>query len=37
MGDESRLDAHRPLLVAALEAAHRLANGMQMKKTASSH
>jgi hypothetical protein len=27
MGDESRLDAPRPLLVAALEAAHRLANG----------
>jgi hypothetical protein len=33
MGDESRLDAPRPLLMAALEAAHRLANGMKVKKS----
>jgi hypothetical protein len=33
LGDESRLDAPRPLLVAALEAAHRLANGMKVKKS----
>jgi hypothetical protein len=32
-GDESYLDAPRPLLVAALEAAHRLANGMKVKKS----
>jgi hypothetical protein len=32
-GDESYLDAPRPLLVAALEAAHRLANGMKIKKS----
>ena len=33
MGDESRLDAPRPLLVAALEAAYRLAHGMKVKKS----
>jgi helicase-like protein len=32
-GDESYLDAPRPLLVAALEAAHRLAHGMKVKKS----
>jgi len=32
-GDESYLDASRPLLVAALEAAYRLANGMKVKKS----
>jgi hypothetical protein len=38
IGDESRLDAPRPLFVAALEAAHRLANGMKVKKSdAASH
>jgi len=31
-GDESYLDAPRPLLVAALEAAHRLANGMKVRR-----
>jgi hypothetical protein len=33
IGDESRLDAPRPLFVAALEAAQRLANGMKVKKS----
>jgi hypothetical protein len=32
-GDESYLDAPRPLLVAALEAAYRLAHGMKVKKS----
>jgi len=32
-GDESYLDAPRPLLIASLEAAHRLANGMKVKKS----
>jgi hypothetical protein len=32
-GEESYLDAPRPLLIAALEAAHRLANGMKVKKS----
>jgi superfamily II DNA or RNA helicase len=32
-GDESYLDAPRPLLVAAMEAACRLANGMRVKKS----
>ena len=32
-GDESYLDAPRPLLVASLEAAYRLANGMKVKKS----
>jgi hypothetical protein len=33
IGDTSRLDAPRPLLVASLEAAYRLANGMKVKKS----
>ena len=33
LGDESRLDAPRPLLVASLEAAYRLAHGMKVKKS----
>jgi hypothetical protein len=32
-GDESYLDAPRPLLVASLEAAYRLAHGMKIKKS----
>jgi hypothetical protein len=32
-GDESFLDAPRPLLVASLEAAYRLANGMKVKRS----
>jgi hypothetical protein len=32
IGDTSPLDAPRPLLVAALEAAYRLAKGMKVKK-----
>ena len=32
-GDESYLDAPRPLLIASLEAAHRLAHGMKVKKS----
>jgi superfamily II DNA or RNA helicase len=31
-GDESHLDAPRPLLVASLEAAHRLASGMKVRR-----
>jgi hypothetical protein len=31
--DESYLDAPRPLLVASLEAAYRLAHGMKVKKS----
>jgi hypothetical protein len=33
-GDESYLDAPRPLLMASLEAAYRLASGMKVKKSA---
>ena len=32
-GDESYLDAPRPLLIASLEAAHRLANGMKVRRS----
>jgi hypothetical protein len=33
-GDESYLDAPRPLLLVSLDAAYRLANGMKVKKSA---
>src|SRR5262249_42901310 len=32
-GDESHLDAPRPLLVASLEAAHRHANAMKVRRS----